>query len=104
MWRDGLWKTLWDTGIRGKMWRIIRNMYRNTQSCILVGKEKSEFFNIEGGVRQGCVLSPILFSIFINRLAKHLTSCGIGIAIGGEKIASLFYADDLVIIKPFKKD
>ena len=32
VWHDGLFHRLWNTGIRGKMWRIIRNLYNDTQS------------------------------------------------------------------------
>src|SRR5690348_17141800 len=34
VWRDGLWKRLWDAGVRGKMWRIIKNMYQEVKSCV----------------------------------------------------------------------
>ena len=104
VWRDGLWKRLWDEGIRGKMWRVCKNIYEKTQSCVLVSQERTEFFDVELGVRQGCVLSPILFSIYINTLAKEITESGIGIKIDEEKIAILLYADDIVIIADTAED
>lgn len=104
VWRDGLWKTLWDEGIRGKMWRVIRSLYRRTQSCILLGKEKTDKFNINVGVRQGCVLSPALFSIYINRLAKELIAKGIGVLIGHRKVGILLYAYDIVLITNNRRD
>ena len=98
VWRSGLWKMLWEEGVRGKMWRVIRNMYKNTQNCVLTGNEKTEFFSVDVGVRQGCVLSPTLFSIYVNGLAKKIIESGIGIEIEGKKIPILLYADDIVII------
>ena len=74
------------------------------KSCIQLGKEKTEFFAINVGVRQGCVLSPLLFSIFINNLAKDLAKSGIGIKINGRRIASLFYADYIVLITENEAD
>ena len=53
VWRNGLWKRLWDEGVRGKMWRIIRNIYEKTESCVLVGEEKTDYFEVEVGVQQG---------------------------------------------------
>ena len=98
VWRNGLWKRLWDEGIRGKMWRVCKKLYENTQSCVQVGNERTDFFDVEVGVRQGCGLSPILFSIFINTLAKEIAQSGIGIEMESEKIAILLYADDIVLI------
>ena len=62
VWRVGLWKRLWEEGVRGKIWRVIKDMYRVVQSSVLVGEEKTDMFDLHTGVRQGCVMSPILFS------------------------------------------
>ena len=91
VWRKGLWKRLWDEGVRGKIWRIMKNLYERTESCVLVGDEKTNFFDVEVGVRQGYILSPTLFSIYINQ-------SGIGIEVLGMMIAVLLYADDIVLI------
>ncbi|NRA93460.1 MAG: reverse transcriptase family protein, partial [Psychroserpens sp.] len=104
VWREGLWKRLWDEGVRGKMWRVIKNLYTKVQSCVLLGREKTQYFNVDEGVRQGCVLSPILFSIFINKLAKDIINSGLGIPIKGRKVALLLYADDIVLIANSRKD
>ena len=39
VWRDGLWKRLWEEGVRGKMWRVVKGMYETVQSQVLVGEE-----------------------------------------------------------------
>ena len=56
-----------EEGVKGKMWRVIKGMYSVVQSAVLVGDEQTEWFDL----RQGCVMSPILFSQFINGLAKR---------------------------------
>ena len=59
---------LWEMGVRGRMWRVIKKMYGVTQSAVLLeGGGGSKPFGISQGVAQGC-LSPILFSVFINQL------------------------------------
>ena len=48
-------------GIKGKMWRVVKNLYREVGSCVRLENEKTEWFNLEVGLRQGCILSPIYF-------------------------------------------
>ena len=52
------------------MWRVIKKMYESSKSAVLLEAEKSDTFTIEQGVAQGCSLSAILFSVFINDLLK----------------------------------
>ena len=54
------------------MWRVIREMYSVVQSSVLVGDEQTKAFDLHTGVRQGCVMSPVLFSFFINGLAREI--------------------------------
>lgn len=96
VWRNGLWKRLWDEGVRGRIWRVIKAMYNIVQSTVLVGEEKTEMFDLHTGVRQGCVLSPILFSLFINGLAREIKKKGIGVQIGKNRVRLLLYADGTV--------
>ena len=79
-------------------------MYSSACSCVNVNGSLTEWFDIESGVKQGCVLSPILFSMFINDLIVELRSSGCGIDIDGViKIASLLYADDVVVLANSEK-
>ena len=84
VWHNGLWYKLWDMGVRGKMWRVIKKMYEGSKSMVLLDGEKSEGFNVEQGVAQGCSLSPILFSVFINDLLKEVEEAGFGIIVAIE--------------------
>ena len=81
VWRDGLWIKLWDMGVKGRMWRVIKNMYEASRSAALLEREKSAAFRVEQGVAQGCSSSPILFSAFINGLLKGVEEAGLGIEI-----------------------
>ena len=44
VWRDGLWDKLHEYGVKGKMWRMLRNMYENVESSVLVNDSQSSFF------------------------------------------------------------
>ena len=85
VWHDGLWYKLWDMGVKGRMWRVIKKMYESSKSGVLLEGEKSDTFTIEQGVAQGCSLSPILFSIFVNDLLKEVEQTGLGIQLSSGK-------------------
>ena len=55
-------------------------------------------FKITQGVRQGCVLSPLLFNIFMAGLAKDLANNKSGLKLDNKKINSIFWADDIVLL------
>ena len=59
---------MWEMGIKGKMWRVVRSLYVNNRSCIFLEGKSSDYFSINQGVAQGCTLSPTLFLIYINGL------------------------------------
>ena len=68
--RDKLFKKLWRAGIRGKMFRVIQDLYTDNRATIKVGGHLSKSFEIQRGVMQGSKLGPILFNIFINDLLE----------------------------------
>jgi len=98
VWREGLLTIAWKLGIRGNAWNLIDCMYTDVQAKVSFGEIDTDFFDIEDGVKQGCVLSPILFCIYINELAKHFKECNMGVNICDVQIGCLFWADDVVLI------
>jgi hypothetical protein len=98
VWRDGLWKQMWEKGVRGKAWRVVREMYRGVKSAVLVEGEASDYFEVEIGVRQGDVLSPWLFNIFVEGLVDKLRGKELGIRIEGRLVGIMLFADDIVLL------
>ena len=104
VWHDGLWYKLWDIGVKGRMWRVIKKMYESSKSAVLLEGEKSDTFTIEQGVAQGCSLSPILFSVFVNDLLKEVEQTGLGIQLSsGKTVGRMLFADDFVGISDSKE-
>ena len=88
-------------GISGKFFNILKSMYNSLQSCVRVDRNYSDFFSCRKGVRQGCVLSPTLFSIFINQLASHISESGrhgVQLLPGLMELFILLFADDITLI------
>lgn len=90
-----LFVKLYDLGVSEKFMRTLKCFYSHATSMIRDSHGVSDFFRVSSGVRQGCVLSPLLFSLFVNDLPTVLEG---GVRIGNERIKILMYADDMVLI------
>ena len=97
--RDLLWYKLRHFyGVEGKFLSILQGMYEEVLSCVKVNKELSDWFTVESGVKQGCILSPMLFGLFINDLAHHINKLDVGVPCGVFLLAMLMFADDIALI------
>ena len=94
--RWGVWLKLYEYGVPGKLWRMIRATYKNLRAKFSCGGTE-ELLEILSGVREGGMSSPGKFNIFFDSLIKHLKRTGEGVEIGGVLICALFYADDIVL-------
>ena len=72
VWRAGLFFKLKEKGVKGKMWRVLLDMFSKARSCVRVGGELSTMFDLMVGVGQGDPLSTLLFDIFIDDLLVEL--------------------------------
>ncbi len=73
-------------------------MYENVSCSVRVNCLTTERFDVELGVMQGCVLSPTLFSIFLNDLAGEIKYLKASIDIDGYNLSILLFADDIALI------
>ena len=104
--RVGLWKRLYEVGIRGDMWNMIIALYEKHESAVLVDNKISIFFEISRGVKQGCPLSCLLFNLFIDGIAEKIKRSNLGIVVeeGYLSLSELLYADDVVLIAKSPKE
>ena len=80
--------------------RILAFIYVFQTCCVDWGGLKSKPFKVSNGIRQGAVLSPILFSLYIDELFNLLSCSGFGCYINNVFYGIAGYADDLVLLSP----
>ena len=80
--------------------RLLVYWYSNQTMCVRWGNAISDVFKTSNGVRQGSVLSPFLFNVYVDSLSEILNQQHIGCFNSGELINHLLYADDLCLISP----
>ena len=91
---------LQELGLDDKDVRMIANLYwHQTAQIRLQNSATTEEFEIRKGVRQGCILSPMLFNLYVERAFAEITSeRPMGIIVNGTPINNIRYADDTAII------
>ena len=63
--REALWQVLRMCDVGGKLLNGMKSMYVNSLACVRLRGGESECFRINSGVRQGCIMSPRLFNVYI---------------------------------------
>jgi hypothetical protein len=99
--REKLWHTLDKIETSTKLLNLLKPMYRSVFSCVRWNGELSAFFDCPVGVRQGCLLSPLIFSLLICEVADFVRSCGkhgLQLIPGGTELFLLLFADDIVLL------
>ena len=96
----GLFFKLLDSNIGGNTYNLIKSMYENWTCNIKLDDNQTQSFKYEKELRQDCLLSPLLFYLYINELQTVLEEEKVDPSIlpDGTKLSSLLYADDLVIL------
>ena len=104
--RESLWRILRHYGIPSKIVNIIRMLYSDFKAKVICGPQLSESFSIKTGVKQGCILSPFLFTLCIDWLMKETTKTerrGITWTLTNV-IEDIDFADDICLLSQSHND
>ena len=79
---------------------LLRNLYAGQEATVRTGHGTTDWFQIEKGVHQGCILVPCLFNFYAEYIMRNvgLDEAQTGIKIAGRNINNLRYADDTTLM------
>jgi hypothetical protein len=95
-----LFRLLIERGLPSCIVRMLVNLYTQHRIRVSWGTLFSSYFTALNGVKQGGVMSPVLFCVYIDNLLAMLQKAGVGCFIGSHFVGALAYADDIVLIAP----
>ena len=100
------WKTLQEMGIPDHLTCLLRNLYSGQEATVRTGHGTTDWFQIEKGVRQGCILSPCLVNLYAEYIVRNaeLEETQAGIKIAGRNMNNLRYADDTTLMAESKEE
>ena len=103
--RGLLWQVIDAYGVRGRLARAVKSLYVGCEACVRVLGENSEWFKVKQGVRQGCVMSPWLFNIFIDNTIREARESFVGgVELRENTVQLLLFADDLLLVTEEEED
>jgi hypothetical protein len=93
-------------GIPEHLIGVIRDLYTEQEAKVQVEQGTADWFPVQKGIRQGCILSPGLFNLYSEHIISTagLEDIEAGVKIGGRKINNLRYADDTTLLAENKDD
>ena len=98
-----LFKKMLDANVPGVVVRLLIHIYRRQKAEVRWKDSYSDKFSVKNGVRQGAILSPILFCFYMNDLFGLLRDTKSGCHIGNYFAGAMGYADDLLLLCPSRK-
>ena len=78
--------------------KLLHYMYTNQSCCVKWSTEHTDNFNVSNGVKQGGVISPLLFSCYIDKRFSLLQNSCLGCHVGSSYAGSFGYADDIALV------
>ena len=101
VWIEGLFYKLFNNGLNGKLWRILKEWYTSSEGIVSISGVASRSYRIRQRVRQGGVLSMNLYQLYISDLLYKLQKSGCGTYHDNMYYGCPCYMDDLLLISTY---
>ena len=85
-------------GVDPKIVRIVKELYNNTECAVVIDGQLTVCFEVHVGLRQGCLLSPTLFNVFLEFVMKELSDLDRTLALTDTYSTDIRYADDTTLL------
>ena len=103
--RDAVWNVLRLYGISGRLLQGVKSLYVGSKACLRVGNEVSGWLPMRVGLRQGYVMSPWLFNVYIDGVVREVNARVLGRGLklidgndNGWELNQLLFVDDTVVV------
>ena len=104
--RETTWRVLGMYGIDGQLLKVGQSLYEKIEACVRACREEDEWFEVGIGLRQGCVMSPWLFNLFMDAAMKEVREKAgdVGVTLWDErgniewKVDWLMFTDNTVLL------
>ena len=95
-----MWKILKEMGLPDHLTCLLRNLYVGQEATVRTGHETTDWFQTGKGIRQGCILSSCLFSLYAEYIMQNvgLDEAQAGIKIARKNINNLRYTHDTTLM------
>ena len=95
-----LFNLLLKRNVCSRVLKLLFFIYTNQKYYVNWLNERSDLFTVANGVKQGSVISPLLFSIYVDNLFSELSQLGLGCHVGPAYAGAFGYADDIALLSP----
>ena len=99
-----MWYKLSRLGISDQFIEVLKSLYNNVQCTTRINGFGTEWFDVSVGLEQGCILSPVLFNVFMEDLVHLIRDEQKGVNYGDLNVSILLYADDIVLLSDCEED
>ena len=96
--RQSMWNIMREFGFPEKLIRVTKACYQSTLCMVRCGARSTDAFTVKSGLKQGCILSPLLFNLVMEHVARTILNRPEGIVFSNTTINCLAYADDVDIM------